>query len=138
MDIPEATIVAVRNAPGEKRCGDAEIKSKRSERTSVAMLVQNQSPNVVKSEVESQAAVATAEARLLTHPLFHDSASTTPALEEEDRLRLQEVESEEVSQCLEWFSGKFSNVGKNGRVTLKDFKRLVQECQVSQLDVFPS
>lgn len=128
--------MAVRNAPGEKRCGDAEIKSKRSELTSVAMLVQNRSPNVsvVKSEVESQSAVVTAKARLLMHPVFHDSASTTPALEEEeDMLRLQEVELEEVSQCLEWFNGTFSSVGKNGRVTLKDFKRLVQECQVRLL-----
>lgn len=133
MDIPAATIVAVRNTAGERQCSDVEIKSKRSERTSVAMLVQSRSLNkpIADEEVETQAAAA--EVRFLMHRVCRDSSSTIPALEEENKLRLQEVESEDVSQCLEWFSVKFNNVGKNGRVTLKDFKRVAQECEVSAL-----
>ena len=131
MDIPAATIVAVRNAPGENQCSDTVRKAKRSQRTSVAMLVQNRPPGgILSNEDDTKAASATAEVRFLTHPIYQDSASTTPALEEEDRARLQEVELDEVSQCLEWFSTRFTNIGKNGRVTLKDFKRVAQESEV--------
>ena len=56
------------------------------------------------------------------------SVSTTMVGDEETRVESFE---DEVSIALEWFRSTFNRIGKNGRITLADFKQAAVEYDVS-------
>ena len=67
------------------------------------------------------------------------SVSTTLAEEEgrlygsgEDKTTPPSIYHDDVSRVLEWFRSVFSELGRHDRVTLKDMKRAVRECEVLQ------
>ena len=55
------------------------------------------------------------------------SVSTTVVGYEEARVESFE---DEISFALEWFRSTFNKIGKNGRITLADFKHAATECDV--------
>ena len=55
------------------------------------------------------------------------SVSTTVVADEEARVDSFE---DEVSIALEWFRSTFNKIGKNGRISLSDFKQAATECDV--------
>ena len=60
------------------------------------------------------------------------SVSTTLVGEEECR---RESLEDEVSAALEWFRSTFNKIGKNGRISLGDFKQAARECDVRSSDI---
>lgn len=60
---------------------------------------------------------------------LHSVSTTLVAEEEEEGTRTGSLE-DEVSVALEWFRSTFNKIGKNGRITLRDFKQAATECEV--------
>ncbi len=68
---------------------------------------------------------------------LRDNASSTAALREEEEVRRRREKEEaehELAQVLEWFRSTFSSVGRQGCVTLRDFKAAARDCEVSAVD----